>query len=369
MRALLKDGLGTLLLWAGLGVLLGLGFAKSRPHEYEANLAIHFPNSDSETFRQILQAVRADAATNETLSLVPSTQDDSKRAELAREILFSRGATQAATQASGLPLSPEAVEAFRASALHLELRSGDVLEISVRDRSPEMARLYCHHYLEYYDHFVKTQALTHTGMVRKSLERRYLQMAAQLRSLEKKVVSRQQRTNRKIGDDLVVTNEETKALLARHRAEQEKSGTEVLQRLRNLRAELKTSRANELSGLPQVQSEDKDGISQTLGKESVTSQHYAEEDIPRPSDLISRVKLERNYEDTTALHRILLLQHGILRTLEELEAGDYTIIDPLTVHRRPETWFWCTGALIGASVGLAIGLISLSLQSSESDSI
>jgi len=124
-----------------------------------------------------------------------------------------------------------------------------------------------------------------------------------------------------------------------------------------------TSEFTELNAPPATEgSEPKDPLTLTLYKERVTGDRYAETEVPRPADLISQARLERNYEDTTALHRILLLQHGILRTLEELEELDCKVIDSLSVHQKSKTWLWIYYGSIGALLGLAMGLLGLAVR-------
>ena len=223
--------------------------------------------------------------------------------------------------------------------------------------------------LGYYDQFIKEQALTHTGKVRKSLERRYLAMAAQVRTLEKKLTGHEDRVRRELGDSLVVGDQETREMLKRQRAEDEKLSADVLKRLRKLRSELKVTQPGELPGADPWSSSNeklaKDALTSTLEQEKVTADRYKETDTPRPAELLSRARLERNYEDTVALHRILLLQHGILRTLEELEEMDYKTIDPLSVHQLPKTRQYLSFSLLGALAGLSLGLLALALSRYE----
>lgn len=152
---------------------------------------------------------------------------------------------------------------------------------------------------------------------------------------------------RELGDEIVGLGGSTAEELARRRNQQQQLGRVVLDRLRKVRTDL--------------EQESVDPMSQTLAAENQAgkSTRYEGTDIPGPADLTNRVRLERNYEDSTALHRMLLLQHGLLRTLEDLEQVEYTVIDPLSVHRRALGLTWLVPALVGAGVGMLVGLLTL----------
>lgn len=358
-----------LALGVALGALGGLGYAKAQPQLYEAGLTLHFPSTDREMFRQILQAVSSDSASNETLNLVSSGQEGGKRVDVAREIFFSRAATARACEASGLRLSAEQRENFRVRNLTVEVRSGNVLALEVRDRRSETARTLCQNYLDYYEEFVRDQALTHTGKVRQSLEKRYLAMAAQVRKLEVRLLSAEELKRRRLGDSLVAQSESTRALLARGREQEEALSRESLERLRKLRTELQVRQPGELPGADPwtPPNPSQNAITATLSQEKVTADRYKDDPPPPPAEVVKRAQLERNYEDTVALHRILLLQHGILRTLEELEELDFKIIDPLSVHPVSRSNTLISYAVLGGLLALLLEWLVSLLGEANSD--
>lgn len=350
----------SVILTAAIGTAIGLCYATIQPRQYEATMSLYFPSADNESFRQLLQAVSKDSATNDTFSFVAASREDEKKLALAREILTSRGAITVAAQESGLTLSSEQIERFRDGSLRIEIRPGSILEIGVTERRSEIARLMCQNLLGYYEQFIREETLTHAGKVRKSLERRYLTMASQLRNLEKKLLGHEDRRRRDLGDSLVVKSDSTRSFLAHRRADDEKINGAILERLRTLRSELKTQRPDELleqNGWEDSRPRSKDTISQTLGKERVTSDRFSKIETPRTADLLPRVRLERNYEDTTALHRVLLVQHGILRTMEELEELHFRTIDRLSVHPKARAGLLWSYAFQGLIIGLLVGLI------------
>jgi len=327
-------GLG-LLAGAGLGLAIGL----AQPKLYEARTSLHFRSVNQVLFEKLLESLQSDEPSNALLGQLSGTEDDDSKAQLAKEILQTRAALHFARRQAGLSTDSESIERFRRSSMEIELRPGGIVEVVVWDPRPQMASKICQELLSYYDQFLKQQSLSASGQLRTALQARYEKLRTQLRKLE-----------RRLGKD---SPQRTKL------SEQGLSSLTITE-IEQLQQENLDKSARVASRLHKIRKDlaGPDALTQALQKERPSPRTYDQLPPPGKAGLVDRVRLERNYEDSVALHRMLMVQLGVVRLFEELERSDYEVIDPLQVSsfdnsRRVALWMF-VGGLVGTVLALGV---------------
>lgn len=358
MKAAWRVALG-----AALGCALGVGVGATQPRPWVAEVTLYLPSDNHAEFDKLLKLARGDAAADAGLGTDPgleSVSDDNRRAELACVVLGTRAAATRALAAAGQSITPQEVERFRKHDLQVRVGSGATLTLAVEHPRAEVARALCSGLLKYYAEFNAKESLTNTRSVRQDLERRYLFIARQVRGLEKEL-GRSGEESRALGDALAGLRPGMKAMLAETRVKQKKAAAVALNRLRQARSEATPSPTAadplDTSSASAGSTAGDDTLSRVLADEKTTRNRYGKLAPPRAVDATTRVQLERNYEDSSALHRMLLTQHAILRTLERLEQPVYKVVDPLAVLQVSSTEAMLKFAALGTLAGLCLGAL------------
>ncbi len=318
-----------------LGLLIGMALGWAVPPLTKASATLYFAGVNPQLFRKLSEALQADPA-GPGASSSPETVTVAKE-KLAHLILTSRAAAQVCLT----DRSPAAVEHFMLLLEVKELASGGLL-VSVKNRSGETARAQLQALIEYYDAFVVEHPLSPVARTRKQLEEQLDRVAEQLRKTEEKLATSGDQRLRLLGDLAIQADPKIMEQVWVRRGADDEAGRAILDVLQNLR-ETDSKEAGKHGWAGNWASGGK-----IPGK------------VPRPrspvrtQDLLSRMRLERNYYDTLLKFRSLLLQRSFLKTLESLESDEYEFIDPphLEAPSRKEN------VLMGGLLGMLIGLLA-----------
>jgi hypothetical protein len=320
-----------------VGGLLGLAAGWAAPPLTRASATLYFPGVNPQLFRKLSDALQGDPAG-------PGASSSSETVTVAKEklahlILTSRAAIQGCLT----DRSPAAVESFMANLEVTELPSGG-LRVAFQDRSPETARANLQALIEYYDGFVSEHPLSPVARTRKQLEEQLDRVAEQLRKTEEKLATSSDQRLRLLGDLAIQADPKIMEQLWIRRSEDDETGRAILDVLQNLREANATGPAAKHGWVGHWASGGK-----IPGK------------VPRPrapvrsQDLLSRMRLERNYYDALLKFRALMLQRSFLKTLESLESDEYEFIDPPHLdapsHKQNLIWGGASGLLLGILAG------------------
>lgn len=350
-------------LWVGLvvGLLLGFGAAWLQPVRYRAEVALYFPGLNSSLFRQLTQTLQADA--------VESTGDSQSFSspsvvEAAERVLGSRAAlaysmNQAKVVFTPSPFAPDPVERFRRERLHLESNQASSIRLSVVYYDAEQARLLCQGLLDYYTQFVKSNALTNTARARNRLEAQLKDLDKQLVEIETRLVASSDGGGGLPGGgstkpDISVLREVWKKRIA-----ERGQGQRVLNELRKIRAANTVGDGPVAAGAADNRPSPQEWT-RRWGPVGAPSAGQLSQRLPgnvRKSDLPSRLKWERHYEQLAAVYQAASLQHQFLSIWETLESFDFEILDPISVSRVSDGDRWLFMPLLGGLMGLLLASV------------
>jgi hypothetical protein len=340
--------------WLALGVVVALAWTVLRPAGASARTVIYFPGVHPQPFMNLTRALRADSV--EGLDPAPVAAGNPEIPQLARVILESRGAAEAALQATNSSTASgrwrgDPVDAFL-DRLQIEYREPATLTLQLEAANGNLARTQLQKVLDYYSSYVAKTPLTRVQRARKSVEVRLAAVVKYLSQLEDRMRASSISDLRKLGDAAIKANPKVMKELWLRRLEDEDKGRELLEQLAAVRGRAQGNPASQDAWMAQW----------AAGQKSRPKVSGALQRLPvRRQDLLSRAKLERDYYEALIKHRSLILQQSFLLTWETLENHQFELVDPVSVRIASRPWAANLG--VGLVLGLAAALAEWLLRS------
>ena len=337
------------------GALIGFLAALFSPKPYVAEVSLVFPTINASAVKAVSTTLKLDGSGVDWSKTTPVS--DEQVVEAAALVLSSRAAitstikdAKVPTPTTFGPLQGDPIDYFRRFSLEVD-RTGNSLIVRVYYSRAETARTLCQGLLDYYTTFVHEHRLTNTARTRQQLEEKLVRVDRRLTVLERKLASASGRLRGLDGLGPGADPKILKEIWKQRIVEAGQSGR-IQDEMRKIR--------KDAAQQPDTLDEEGGGDWKSRwGSTTIEDPGKREEALPRNgrrTDLPSRLELERVYEETLLLYHSGLVQYDFLSTWESMENFDFEVVDPITVHQdgggaRMRLW-----TLIGAMVGLILGL-------------